>query len=118
MRDQTGASVAMMRRVLALAVVATIAVVAPSSALAHANTSPATSPATVAYSFPQQCVVLPVEKKSFSRARSLLSELGCRVRRIWQSSPLRKDTVVTVVGGERSYAFGHVVTLIVSSGPT
>jgi beta-lactam-binding protein with PASTA domain len=108
----------MMRRVIALAAVAAIAVGAPSSAVAHADTSAAASPAISAYSFPQQCVVLPVENKSFSRARALLADLGCRVHRTWQSSTLHKNVVVTVVGGERTYAFGHVVTLIVSSGPT
>jgi beta-lactam-binding protein with PASTA domain len=95
-----------------------VAVIAPTGAVAHANTSAATSPATVAYSFPQQCVVLPVVKKSFAKARALLADLGCRVRRTEQASTVAKDVVIAVVGGERSYAFGHVVTLIVSSGPT
>jgi beta-lactam-binding protein with PASTA domain len=108
----------MMRRVLALAVVATIAVIAPFSAVAHASASAAASPAISAYSFPQQCVVLPVVKKSFAKARALLADLGCRVRRAEQASTVAKNVVIAVVGGERSYAFGHVVTLIVSSGPT
>jgi beta-lactam-binding protein with PASTA domain len=106
-----------MRRVLVLAAVATIAVIAPSSAFAHANTSAAASPANVAYSFPQECVVLPMEKKPFAKARALLADLGCRVRRTEQASSVAKNVVIAVVGGERSYAFGHVVTLIVSSGP-
>jgi hypothetical protein len=108
----------MMRRVIALAAVATIAVIAPSSAVAHANTSAAASPAISAYTFPEQCVVLPVEKKSFGKARALLAGLGCRVHRTEQTSGIAKGLVISVVGGERSYAFGHVVTLIVSSGPT
>jgi beta-lactam-binding protein with PASTA domain len=107
-----------MRRVIALAAVATIVVIAPSSAVAHANTSAAASPAISAYTFPEQCVVLPVEKKSFAKARALLADLGCRVHRTEQTSALPKGLVVAVVGGERSYAFGHIVTLIVSSGPT
>jgi hypothetical protein len=72
----------------------------------------------MAYSFPEQCVVLPVERKPFAKARALLATLGCRVRRTEQTSGIAKGLVVAVVGGERSYAFGHTVTLIVSSGPS
>jgi beta-lactam-binding protein with PASTA domain len=108
----------MTRRVLAVAAVAAIAVGAPASAIGHARGAAAASPATVAYSFPEQCVVLPVEKTPFAKARALLARLGCRVRRTEQTSGIAKGLVVAVVGGERSYAFGHTVTLIVSSGPT
>jgi hypothetical protein len=112
---------------LAAAAVAAILVMAPASAAGHAISAAAASPAISAaaaspaisaYTFPEQCLVLPVEKKPFAKARSLLAALGCRVRRTEQTSGLAKGLVVAVVGGERSYAFGHVVTLIVSSGPT
>lgn len=69
------------------------------------------------YSFPQQCQVLPVTNKPFAKARGLLAGLGCRVRKIEQASTVHKGLVISVLGGERSYVFGHVVTLIVSSGP-
>jgi beta-lactam-binding protein with PASTA domain len=108
----------MMRRVIALAAVAVIAVVAPAGATAHAYSAPAASPATMAYSFPEQCLVLPVAKTPFVKARALLARLGCRVHRTEQTSGIAKGLVISVVGGARSYAFGHVVTLIVSSGPT
>lgn len=107
-----------MRRVIALAVVAvaTIAAGAPASALGRAGRA-AASPANMAYSMPEQCVVLPVANRPFIKARGLLAELGCRVRRTVRASTVRKGLVITAVGGERTYAFGHVVTLIVSSGP-
>jgi hypothetical protein len=59
-----------------------------------------------------------VAKKPFVKARALLAGLGCRVHRTEHTSGLAKGLVISAVGGERSYAFGHVVTLIVSSGPT
>jgi beta-lactam-binding protein with PASTA domain len=99
-------------------VAVSIATLAPSSAVAHAvRGAAAAAPATMAYSFPQECTVLPVEKRPFTKARALLAELGCRVRRTEQASSLRKGLVIVVVGGERTYAFGHTVTLIVSGGP-
>ena len=70
----------------------------------------------MAYSAPEQCVVLPVANKPFIKARALLAELGCRVHRTQRASTVRKGLVITAVGGARTYAFGHVVTLIVSSG--
>ena len=73
--------------------------------------------ATMAYSFPQQCTVLPVTNKPFAKARAFLATLGCRTRRIEHASTIAKGLVISAVGGERTYAFGHTVTLIVSSGP-
>jgi hypothetical protein len=103
--------------VLGVTVVAAPAGPAAAGAAVRGARSPAARPATVAYSFPQQCVVIPVVKDSFDDARAVLHGLGCLVRRSWQSSSVRKDVVIGVVGGDRSYAYGHVVTLIVSSGP-
>lgn len=96
--------------------VAMIAAGAPASAFGQAGGA-AASPANMAYSTPEQCVVLPVANRPFIKARGLLAELGCRVRRTVRASTVRKGLVITAVGGERTYAFGHVVTLIVSSGP-
>ncbi len=108
-----------MIRLWALAAVTVIsAVTAPSALAAHANrAADARRPATMAYSFPEQCVVLSVENTPFAKARALLARLGCRSRRVERASTMAKGLVVSVVGGERSYAFGHTVTLVVSSGP-
>ncbi|HEX3618576.1 MAG TPA: hypothetical protein VHU61_18665 [Solirubrobacteraceae bacterium] len=103
---------------LAAVAVVSLTVFAPSGASARAGqVAAAALPATDAYTFPQECVVLPVKNKSFVQARGLLAGLGCRVRRVEHASSVRKGLVISAVGGTRSYAFGHVVTLIVSSGP-
>lgn len=99
-----------------MAAVAVIAVFAPAAA-AHTGRAAAALPASMVYTTPEQCTVLPVANKPFLKARALLAELGCRVRRTLRASSLRKGLVITVAGGTRSYAFGHTVTLIVSSGP-
>lgn len=109
----------MTRSFLAAAAVVAIALGAASGAAARTRQAAgAIRPATVAYSVPQQCEVLPVAREPFVKARALLAQLGCRVRRTERTSGLAKGLVVAAVGGERTYAFGHVVTLIVSSGPT
>ncbi len=93
------------------------AAAAPAQASAHRGAAGGRSPATMAYSFPEQCVVLPVQNTPFVKARGLLATLGCRSRRVERVSDVARGLVISVVGGERSYAFGHTVTLIVSSGP-
>lgn len=106
-----------MRRVIALAAVTAIVVIAPAAAGAHTYRVAAALPASMVYTAPEQCVVVPVANKPFLKARALLAELGCRVHPTRRASTLRKGLVITAVGGDRSYAFGHTVTLIVSSGP-
>lgn len=110
------------RKILLSALAAALcgaAAAVPSHALARAGHAVAARrPATMAYSFPEQCVVLAVQDTPFVKARGLLATLGCRSRRVERTSALAKGLVISVVGGERSYAFGHTVTLIVSSGPS
>jgi beta-lactam-binding protein with PASTA domain len=103
--------------VIALAAVTAIAVIAPAAAGARTGGTAAASPASMVYTAPEQCEVLPVVNKPFPKARALLAELGCRVHRTLRASTLRRGLVVSIVGGTRSYGFGHTVTLIVSSGP-
>ena len=66
---------------------------------------------------PDRCLVPGLRGTRAASDRRLLRELGCRARLVHRHSRRRAGVVIRVRGGVRTYPYGTVVTLIVSSGP-
>ena len=67
-------------------------------------------------SLPKECIVPGLRKIPSGTARTLLKELGCRVRFVREHSSIGKGLVIGERGGARTYPYHQKVTLLVSSG--
>lgn len=65
---------------------------------------------------PRECIVPGLRKTPLGTARTLLRELGCRVRLVREHSSIGKGLVIGELGGARTYPYQQLVTLLVSSG--
>jgi hypothetical protein len=91
--------------------------VSVASGLTDPNAANNSTSATLVFAaLPQQCIVPGLRKAVLASARTLLKELGCRVRVVDQPSSVKKGLVISVRGGVRAYPYQQLVTLLVSSG--
>lgn len=65
----------------------------------------------------QRCVVPRLRNTPPNVARTVLKQLGCKVRLVRKHSGIRKGLVIGTHPGPRTYAYQRLVTLVVSSGP-
>ncbi len=67
---------------------------------------------------PAKCVVPALRAVPSGLARTVLDDLGCKVKTAKaHSKSVRKGTVVSTNPGHGTYASGVTITLIISSGP-
>jgi uncharacterized repeat protein (TIGR01451 family) len=67
---------------------------------------------------PAKCVVPPLKGVASGTAKTVLKDLGCRVKAVSShSKSVHKGSVIKTKPGRGTYAYQRVITLVVSSGP-
>jgi uncharacterized repeat protein (TIGR01451 family) len=94
--------------------------VAPPSGWTDPNTANSSASATfnVGLSLPAKCVVPKLKAASSSLAKTVLTDLGCRVKTTKaHSNSVRKGSVVKTKPGHGTYPYHKRITVVISSGP-